>query len=76
MSKRKNKRTAIDPLDDFLREALQSLTLKRANQIFKSAKFGKYFDDGKVYHAFVKKVEKDLPDAEGNIDEGFQFLMK
>jgi hypothetical protein len=75
MSKRKGK--PIDPEDVICREAIEALTLKQANEAFKDAKFVKYFPEvKKSFYGNVKKVEKGLPDVNGDIDEGFQFLIE
>lgn len=76
MSKR-NKPAPIDPDEVIHREAIEALTLKQANEAFKNAKFGRWFAEfEKTFLGFVKKVEKDLPDAQGKTDEGFQFLIQ
>ncbi len=77
MSKRKNKQSIIDPDEVIYRGAIEAFTLKQANEVFKNAEFSKYFPEVKrTYCGNVKKVEKDLPDANGNIDKGFQFLIE
>lgn len=75
MSKRN--KTAPTPDEVIYREAIEALTLKQANEAFKDAKFGRWFPEfKKTFYGYVKKVEKDLPDAQGKIDEGFQFLIE
>jgi len=71
------KRKAIPPEEVIYREAIEALTLKQANEAFKGAKYSRWFGEFKQkFYGYVKKVEKDLPDAQGKIDKGFQFLVE
>jgi hypothetical protein len=77
MSKRKNKPLTIAPVEVICREAIEELTLKQANEVFRNQSVKKFFPEVKKnFYGIVKKVEKDLPDADGNIEHGFQFLLE
>jgi hypothetical protein len=73
-----SKRPAIVDFDDVVyREAIEALNLKQANEVFKNLRFSRYWPEfKKTFYGIVKRVDKDLPDAEGNIDDGFQFLIE
>ena len=67
----------VSPDDGISREVIEALNLKQANSAFIGADFHRLFpSEGKWYSGKVKRVESGLPDANGNIDKGFQFLIK
>lgn len=67
----------VSPNDGVSREVIETLTLKQANDAFKGADFHRLFpSEGKWYSGKVLKVDRGLPDANGKIDHGFQFLIK
>lgn len=73
----RTKRAIIDPADVIYKEAIEAFTLKQANECFKGARYQRWWPDHQqTFYGHVKRVDKDLPDKNGEIERGFLFLIE